>query len=579
MPLIETLIIRKHSDLEELGPYVGTSLKTLDVSDCPKLQRLGTLNDAKTLRNLNVSGCSMLGPSAVSGIINGSPLEVLKMDDYKDDAGFVISGMNTANLVELSAKNCATMSSFSIRSAHHLQKVDLRNNQYMRQAIIEDAPLLTELDLSGCVSIGELWVTKTPLTSLRIDKSTELKSIDLRNTALASLNLDNQKGLERACVADNPSFTSLSVSGVKSLIDLVCYNNKLLELNMTGCDNLENLDCRSNELRELDLRNFAKLKEVSCSSNESLKLSLGSCAGLAKLDCAGCGLTELNVRGATALQELNFDSNHISEINLADCSQLTVLRCGANQLKTLDISHCTLLKELWLYDNQLTELDLGNCTQLQSLDCSNNQLNELNVLGCSLLSYLDCSRNKIQELNLKGLSLLTSLYYSGNPISILNISGTGMTMVTSDGRWGDYPFESIDISNTAISSFNISTPTLKLLNVDGCSQLKSLYVSDTQITSLEISTCGNLTKLDCSDNASLSKLVMSERNSTLQELSAINTKITSVIYDWLKPSSFYYHERYGYYEEVVDGETVINYIDSGYGWWYPGEPNRGYHKK
>lgn len=618
MPLIETLIIRKHPDLEELVPYVGTSLKTLDVSDCPKLQRLGTLNDAKTLRNLNVSGCSMLGSSAVSGIINGSPLEVLKMDGCKGYA-YINNSVIAPNLIELSAKNC-DIKDFRVRSFTNLRKVDLQNNPELSWISIEGSPLLAELDLSGCIGIESLFIKESNLTSLNLDNLTALKSLRLENnpslsslsmaeislreiiiekTALTSLMLDNQKELESIRSISNPSLASLSASGAESLKDLTCDNNKLTVLNVTGCDNLESVTCSYNELSELDLHNFKKLKGVQCSGNNLLKLNLGNCSDLTSIECFENELVELNVRGAIALQSLICNDNRLSDINLDDCTQLTWLNCETNQLKDLNISSCTSLQMLSLSYNQLTKLDLENCTQLQSLSCHGNQLNELNVLGCSLLNSLACGGNQIKELNLKGLSLLTSLGCFDNPLVVLNISGTGIRM-QSNSNWNDLPLESLDISNTVIPSFSLYNSTLKHLNVDGCSQLKELSVSGqlvsldvstcenlrrlsvegAQFATLDISSCGNLTELSCSDNASLKKLVMSEQsNSNLSKFYATGTKITSEIYDWLKPSTFYYEQRYTYYEEVVDGETVIKYRDKGYGWWYPGEPNRGYHKK
>ena len=69
----------------------------------------------------------------------------------------------------------------------------------------------------------------------------------------------------------------------------------------------------------------------------------------------------------------------------------------------------------------------------------------------------------------------------------------------------------------------------------------------------------------------------------LVNLRCRNTKITSVIPDWLDlPRGGYryeddgqYEQRYLYKSEYVDGKWVIK--DKGYGWWYPGEPAKGYH--
>lgn len=598
MPNIETLIIRNLPDLEELVPAVGNSLKTLDISDCPKLKRAGTMNSAKTLRNLNISRCSMLGSDVVNGIINGSPIAILKMDGYKDYAYDIVHRVISPSLIELSANNCDLKGNLVIRSAVNLKKVDLQNNPEMLSLSIEEAPLLADLNLNGSMGIGYISIKETALTSLNFDNLTVLETLNLTNnpllsslglanasltdlvidkTALTSLILDNRKTLRTARLINNPLLVSLSLSETKSLTELDCYNNQLTKLNMKGCDNLEILNCSNNELNTLDLCNFTKLNSVACDRNKLSVLNLEGCFNLTQVHCWQNELTKLNVKGSTALQYLDCNSNRISEINLDDCKKMSSLNCNSNQLKTLDITHCPSLEILNCNENQLTELDIDNSTNLRSLSCFDNQLEKLNALGCSFLRSLYCSDNRIKVLDLHGLVLLENFSCSNNPIAILNISGTGITMMPNDNWNTTLPLESLDVSNTVIPSLSYSNPTLKQLNVHGCSQLNKLSVSGTRLTSLDISDCKKLTYLSCSDNASLEELIMSEKNSNLYALYANGTKITNIIYDWLKPAKFYYEQRYEYYQVEENGQYTTKYTDKGYGWWYPGEPGRGYH--
>lgn len=601
MPNIETLIMRKLPDLEELVPWVGNSLQTLDISDCTKLKKVGTINSARTLRNLNISNCSMLSSSAVHGIINESPVEILKLDDYKDGAYNIVNSAISPSLIELSANNCDLKGSLGIRSAINLKKMDLRNNPEISSIYIEGAPLLADLNLEGNLGIKYASIKETALASLDLNNRTVLETLQLINnpllsslglaetsltdlviekTALASLSLDNQTALKTVRSINNPLLSSLSLAGTKSLIQLDCWGNRLTSLNVKGCDNLETIVCTNELVNTLDLSHFTKLNKVQCDNNKLSVLNLEGCNNLTRVSCEENELTELNVKGCTALQDIICKSNRISEINLDDCKQLISFNCSENQLKTFDVSHCLLLEKLECDNNQLTALNIKPCVNLLSLSCLDNQIEELDVLGCPSLSSLRCHGNRIKVLDLHGLAFLESLFCSGNPITVLNISGTGLTMIPND-NWNSLPLESLDVSNTVIPSLSCPNPTLKQLNIRGCSQLNELSIYGTQLTSLDISDCGNLTYLNCSDNVSLAKLIMSEdKNSQLWSLYAVNTKITSEIYDWLKPlKNFYYEQRYEYYEVEEDGKNVTKYKDKSYGWWYPGEPSSGRHSR
>ena len=99
------------------------------------------------------------------------------------------------------------------------------------------------------------------------------------------------------------------------------------------------------------------------------------------------------------------------------------------------------------------------------------------------------------------------------------------------------------------------------LNVSGCTSLVELYCYENQLTSLNVSGCTSLDRLHCQNN-----------------------KISSVISSWYSQlESFSYDQRYtNYHWKTIyfDGKPIreeLEYDDKGYGWWYPGEPGKGYH--
>ena len=112
------------------------------------------------------------------------------------------------------------------------------------------------------------------------------------------------------------------------------------------------------------------------------------------------------------------------------------------------------------------------------------------------------------------------------------------------------------------------------LNVSGCTSLKKLDCSYHRLTSLNVAGCIALTSLNCESNQLTSLDVSSCTN--LKYLYCQWNKITSVIPEWFSRFETFDHDlRYNYYWDQIKQEKC--YSDKGYGWWYPGEPEKGYH--
>ena len=186
--------------------------------------------------------------------------------------------------------------------------------------------------------------------------------------------------------------------------------------------------------------------------------------------------------------------------------------------------------QLVLNNNNLTgKIEQTFPDDLIHLICTHNQLTFLDVSGCTSLESLDCYYSQLPSLNVSGCTSLEILSCSYNQLTSLDVSG--------------------------------------------CTSLKSLQCYNNQLTSLDLSSCKSLDYLYCSYNK-LSSLDVS--NCTLlKHLYCQNNKIYSVIPDWFSQlTTFQYDQRYTYSSEYTNG-----YKDNGYGWWYPGEPEKGYHDR
>ena len=181
--------------------------------------------------------------------------------------------------------------------------------------------------------------------------------------------------------------------------------------------------------------------------------------------------------------------------------------------------------QLVLSNNNLTgKIEQTFPDDLINLDCERNQLTSLDVSG---LGYLNCSNNQLTSLDVSGCKWLGYLDCSNNQLTSLDVS-----------------------SCTSLATLWCSSNQLTSLDVSGCTSLMSLYCYVNQLTSLDISGCTSLGRLVCHEN-----------------------QISSEIPDWFSQLTiFEYDQRYTYSSEYTNG-----YQDNGYGWWYPGEPEKGYH--
>ena len=300
-----------------------------------------------------------------------------------------------------------------------------------------------------------------------------------------------------------------------------------------------------NKLDCINLSGCRTLRSLNCSNNPLTSLDISTCTALVQLYCTKTLLTSLDVSGYTALKDLQCEDCQLTSLNASGCTALEWLLCENNQLTSLNVSGCTALEWLDCCNNQLTSLDASGCTALENLQCLNNPLASLNLSGCTPLDHIEYEGCPLISLNLSGCTGLKRLYIREPLLTSLNVSGC-----------------------TALESLDCINDQLISLNASGCTALEYLQCSYNQLTSLNVSGCTALKSLQCHDNQ-LTSLNVSGCTA-LKSLQCHNNKISSVIPEWFSQLESFMHDiRYSYYDEY--------YADKGYGWWYPGEPQKGYH--
>lgn len=129
-----------------------------------------------------------------------------------------------------------------------------------------------------------------PISTLNINSSTNLKSIDLRGSKLLN----------------NVNLSNLSISYGK---------NMDISINLDNCSNLQNVNISySPKIKELSLQGTTNLLSLNVSSIAINSLSLNDCTSLKTLNCNYCeNISELDVSNNKQLKEISFYTNNIEK--------------------------------------------------------------------------------------------------------------------------------------------------------------------------------------------------------------------------------------------------------------------------
>lgn len=384
-------------------------------------------------------------------------------------------------------------------------------------------------------------------------------NINLNENQLTSLTVEDCTSLLKITCDDNPAET-ISLAGCRSLKDFYFSqysgNTKTLTgLNVSGCSNLESLLMGNNMLRNLDISGCANLRILLIENNM---------------------LTNLDVSDCPNIEMLIIDRNMLETLDLTGLAKLNQFVIGNNPLHTVRLSGCNSLESFGFEGGKLEVLEISDCSNLKELLIRNNKLTTLNIVGCNLLTTIYVPDNQLETLDLSGLISLENVFCYGNPLQRISLSGCknlkefffyqddGIKTLKAVDLSGCISLEGLDIQDNLLTTLDVSgfsrlekisveNNRLANLSLSGCTALKEINISGNQLTSIDLSDCRELQSLICNDNP-------------------INSLITSF---YQNIEHFDYDRKYTDYYYDADG--ILHYTTHQYGWWYAGEPAKGYH--
>jgi len=153
------------------------------------------------------------------------------------------------------------------------------------------------------------------------------------------------------------NITNIQVSDLTELRSLELVNTGLYSIDLAYNANLQHLDLSGNNLKSLSLKGASmyfyksRLTNVNISNNE---------------------LATLEVDDVESLHYLDISHNKFQEFDLSDADNLVLLKASDNQFSTMLLSNSELVRYIDLSNNNLTTFEVDTVAELEYLNLSGN---------------------------------------------------------------------------------------------------------------------------------------------------------------------------------------------------------------
>lgn len=342
---------------------------------------------------------------------------------------------------------------------------------------------LKSIDTSSLNSLTTLLCEYNELTSLKIGNN--LQYLTCPHNKLSNIqNLTNLSKL-KSLRCNNNEFTSLSLSSLSQLEELICRDNpKLYKLTIWDCPKLTDFSFNGlSALKELDIKNMPLLTELSFPCTSYTDYYTGETVissetpNLQKITVRNSGLTTLSASGYPTLTQITCQNNN----------SLANIYCSSDGLTNLSIQNCPANNVVCTYNSQLNQIDLSACTNVKEVDCSNNASMAqiyLPPTAKTTLEKLTCDNTKITSLALSGFTKLKQLNCANNfnlsTISLYGCSGLQILSLILASN-----LHSLNLSTcTSLTSMNCQYTGISSLDLSKCRLLESVWATSHQMTSL-----------------------------------------------------------------------------------------------
>lgn len=160
-----------------------------------------------------------------------------------------------------------------------------------------------------------------------------------------------------------------------------------------------------------------------------------------------------------------------------------ILKSGVESVRELDLSDPTGGSTIGFLDD-LSGIE--NFTNLRKLTVDRQSLRRVDLSKNTKLEYVWIANNKLIEINLKNLEFLEELQLIGNQLETIDLSDSPYLKIL---RLGENYFSSFDLESTPRVNYLVlkSNPLTEIKNLEDLTLLKSLFIGNTNLSSLDVS--------------------------------------------------------------------------------------------
>lgn len=311
------------------------------------------------------------------------------------------------HLVELAVTNCSLVSLNA--SWHGLERLRALNLSCNNLLRVRDALMTRTMNLSEltCLDLSDNSLSDVSVGTFRT--LVRLVRLSLRRNAISTVDEEAFRGLDRL------EFLDLSDNRLADLPDSA----------LTPLYSLQKLDLSGNQLQVLGARWFEsldRLRELDVSRNGLARAASGTLqplSGLSVLRLAENPLKERDVSlllgTGRRLETVDASRTGLARVPAALTRSVRALRLAGNRLTTVrsgDLDSYPLLRIFDIADNRLVDIEndaLGRLEVLDELDLAGNVLTKIPGSLPSSLTVLKLQRNAITALKLDDLNGLYNL--------------------------------------------------------------------------------------------------------------------------------------------------------------------------
>ncbi len=455
------------------------------------------------------------------------------------------------NLDNLDFMGCKKLEELTVQHNKSLETLFVNDNINLKKLYANDNKL-DDIDTGYNPDLEELDVSNNLLTEIDVSDNTKLKKLSVYNSTGSDYDEEYHN-----------SILEIDASNNKALEELYCGNIELKELHLPTDSNLKILECNNNELTQLDISNCPKLESLWCVNNHIKTLDISKNLNIMKMQ--DCGESHDKAFAYEGFLWTTYRGTgwfyRVCDFEIPDEGTPYVKKAYID----VDLEGFFEVGNDWWYfkygsvDNTANGYIHGKINGVEAdyfvkngkaiLDYKNDiPIDEKHFPDVNFRKYVsdnfDTDDNKgilsvdereaVDTITISQVNDATGILYFPNLKSFTAIYSLGSIDLSSNPE-----LVSVYITNTNITSIDLSKNSklkkvkclwnysLQSVNVNGCTELEELSVAQNkEITSIDVSTNTNLKKLYAYENK-ISQIDVSA-NSELEELNLYNNLLTDI---------------------------------------------------